>query len=192
MTWTSSPTTTSTGGAPKRPSSSTFQPDAFEDRVAAGEEAHEVRHLRAGHEPHPCPLGEAEQVEEPGRGHLFDHRRRRRGGAEAGVLVPRGREPVGGHRGGMAPADDEAEVARSRGRDEARLGGLRQIRDDGLRRESLLLERHAQAATKLGDAGRGPNRPAAEALEVAFRERRRRVEDLGVVHAPQDNVSIVG
>ena len=43
--------------------------------------------------------------------------------------VPGGRQPVGTHGGGHGAADDEAEVAGARERDDPRLGGLGQLLD---------------------------------------------------------------
>jgi hypothetical protein len=60
------------------------------------------------------------------------------------VLVPRAGQPVRSERGRQPAADDEAEIAPARHRDEAGIGGRGQFLDHLRRLERLVLQRHAQ------------------------------------------------
>ena len=60
--------------------------------------AGEVRHLTAGDESERGGLGQAEQLLQPGAGDLLDDACRGHRERLSGVLIPGGREPVGGDR----------------------------------------------------------------------------------------------
>ena len=98
--------------------------------VACRRHGREVGHRGAGGEAHRRLGRQAQQLDRPAPGDLLHHRGGRRGGIEAAVLVPRRRQPVGGQAGRQAAADDEAEVARPGGRDEARVGRAGQVGHD--------------------------------------------------------------
>jgi hypothetical protein len=87
----------------------------------------EVGHLGAGDQTHRHPGGQAEQLGQPGPGHLLDHAGRRAEHVEGGVLVPGRGEPVGGQGRRAGAADHEPEVAAAAGRDHARFGGGGQL-----------------------------------------------------------------
>ena len=80
-----------------------------QDRVAGCGQTGHVRHLAARHEREARGPGQAQQLEQPAAAHLLDDRRGRRHRVHAGVLVPGGREPVGGERRRDGAADHPAE-----------------------------------------------------------------------------------
>ena len=122
---------------------------ALEHAVARGGERRDAAHLRAGDEADRRIGRERQQLAHPFAHDLLDDRRRRPAHVEAGVLVPRRREPVARQRGWQAAADHEAEIPAARNRDDARVGGGRELLHDLLRLERLLLERYAQPRTQL-------------------------------------------
>ncbi len=78
---------------------------------------------------------------------------------ESGVLVPRRHQPVGGQRGGQRSADDEAEVARACGRDEAGFGAGGQRVDHRGGVLAMLGQRPAEDIADgrgIGAGGHGP------------------------------------
>ena len=80
---------------------------------------------------------------------LLDHRGRRTRRVHVGVLIPRGRQPVGGKGGRERAAVDEAEVARSRHPDQSGLGVESEAGDDVLRRLALVGEGPSEAREEL-------------------------------------------
>ncbi len=110
---------TRTRGAPCKPSDSTSQPASASTWWRAAASAVKFAIIPPVTKPTDALGREAEQVDDPAGRRLLDHRRRGRGDVEARVVVPAAREPVGGERGRVAPADDEAEVARAGNADEA-------------------------------------------------------------------------
>ena len=85
------------------PAAATSQPCAAQHLVARGGEAGEVGHGAAGDEADRAAGGQAEQVDQPALGEVLDRGVRRRDRPEAGVLVPRADQPVGGQRRGWVP-----------------------------------------------------------------------------------------
>ena len=134
--------------------------------VACRGEAGEVRHLAAGDEAVGDGRRQAEQLDEPGARNFLDHRRARPADVEAGVLVPRRREPVGAERRGHRPADHEAEVAPAGHPDDARLRGGGQLADDALGVARPLGQRPAQRGAQLLDGGGGEDRPVGQPGQV--------------------------
>ena len=88
-----------------------------------------VGHLAARDERERRARRDAEEILEPLARNLLDDRGRRAAHDESSVLIPRRGQPVGGEGGRKRPADDEAEVAAARDRDDARLGRERQLLD---------------------------------------------------------------
>ena len=72
----------------------------------------EVRHLAAGHEAEAAVSGKPEKILKPGADRLLDDGGGGAGDIQAGVLVPRRGQPVGGDGRRQRAADDKAEVAR--------------------------------------------------------------------------------
>lgn len=141
------------GGAPA---------ETLQHAVATGDDADEVRHRRTGRETDVGGRGQGEQVEQPPPGGLLD--RGRRGGreAEAGVLIPRAHEPVGGERGGQRPAHDPAEEPAGGDGHEAGLDDAHELVDDGGRVERLLLHRRRQLGEDLVGGRAERHGPGAE------------------------------
>ncbi len=147
--------------------------DASQDAVACRGERREVGHRRPGHEPDARLGRQPEQLDEPAAGDLLGDRRGRRDDVQAGVLVPGAGQPVGAERGRRAAADDEAEVARTGTRDEARVGGGRRaIR----RRRSRRTARPGadRPSPRAGRPGRPVHRPAGWRASPGTRRRSRR------------------
>ena len=141
-----------------------------EHRVARRREARDVRHLAAGDKTDAARRGHAEELDHPaGRDRLGDDERRRHRHA-ARVLVPGGGQPVGGHGDRQRAADDEAEVARTGGGDEPRVGVGSEIGDDGERVLPRDRQRPPQAGAQLLDARRRADRPCGEAVDVPARQ----------------------
>ena len=133
VAWACSPHRMRTGGAPMRPSSSTFQP-AFASTAWRAAARHVV--LAAWPpvtKPTLASAGSPKRSSAHADGDLLDGGGRRRQGVERSILVPRRDQPVGGQRGGQCAADHEAEVARACGGDQAGLGAGHQRVDDGCR-----------------------------------------------------------
>ena len=103
-----------------------------QDGVPARSQPGEVGHRRARREPHSAADRKAEEVDEPGAGHVLDRAVGRSQPAQARVLVPRADEPVGGEGGGVGPPDDEAEEPARRHGGEPGVTGLdEQVEDLG-------------------------------------------------------------
>ena len=139
-------------------------PCAGEDVMAGGGKRGRVGHLPAGDKRMRGVRGQPEQFLQPRAGDFFDDGCGRAGDVQAGVLIPRGREPVGRQRGGYAAADDEAEVASAGLGDDARVGGGGEMGDDGVRSSRFARE--------------GPTQGCAEILERHAWEDRPRVQRL--------------
>ncbi len=71
---------------------------AAQQLVARGRERGEVRHVATGDEADAGAGGQSEELEQPAPRGLLDDRRRGRHHVEAGVLIPRRSEPLGGDR----------------------------------------------------------------------------------------------
>ena len=156
---------------------------ALEHGVAARSQAGEVRHLPAGDEADAGRRRQGEEVEEPPGGDLFDHGRGRPAGVEAGILVPRRRQPVGGEGGGQAAANDEAEVARARAGDEAGLGRRRQMLDDGPRLAPPRGQRPAEGAPERGQVRPRPHGTVGKRVQELAGEIGDPAEQRGVAHS---------
>ena len=156
---------------------------AREHGVSARGQAGEVRHLTAGHEAHAAGGGEAEELEQPARGHLFRHGHGRAAGVQAGVLVPGRDQPVRGQRGGHAPADDEAEVARPRAGDQAGLGVGGQPLQHLRRVRAPRRQRPAQRRAQSGQVRARAHRPRGQPLQVPAGQGGRPRQQVGRAHA---------
>ena len=149
--------------------SATSQPARAQHRVAAGGEAGEVGHRAAGHEAHGAPRREAEQVEHPRLGDVLDRGVRRGDGAQPGVLVPGAGQPVGGHRGGVGAADDEAEEPAGRHGGQAGLAGLGEQVDDVVPVGRAVRQRAAEPLDDGGHVRLRRHRPVGQGVEPAER-----------------------
>ena len=140
-----------------------------------GRERGDVRHLAAGDERERRMRRQAEQIAQPAAGDLLDDGRRRAGDVEAGVLIPRRREPVGGER-------RRERRRRSRSRSSARSGSRRRparrprraraITSRGSRR--LVGQRPAERGAQAPRASTaGNDRPLVERVEEVRRHGRR-------------------
>ena len=109
----SAPMTTVIGGAPNNPSASTFHPTRFEHRMSRRGQRDEIRDRRAGDERAAAGARQIEHLEQPAQRRLLQPRRRRRDVVQAGVLIPRRRQPVRRQRNRQRSADDETEEARA-------------------------------------------------------------------------------
>ena len=79
--------------------------------MAGGGKTGEVGHLAAGRQAHARVSRQSEELQEPLADSFLRHCRRGADGVATAVLIPHGRQPVGGDRGIETPTDDEAEVA---------------------------------------------------------------------------------
>ena len=104
--------------------------DAAQHLVPCRRQRRHVRHRRTRDEADAGGARKIEQVEHPPGGDLLDRRHRGRQDVQAGVLIPRRREPVGGDRRRKAAAGHEAEVSRAGARDQAGLSGRGELLDD--------------------------------------------------------------
>ena len=134
-------------------------------------ERREVRHVAAGHEGNARVSGQAEQIDEPSPGDLFDDRCRRRHHKKRRVLVPGGRQPLGGHRGGQRAASHESEIARAAGRDETMLCGACEIVDYLGRIGWAGWQRRIEAGAQLWQCGCWPDRAIAARRDIDARDR---------------------
>ena len=96
-------------GRADQPAARDVPAGAAQHLVAGGGEAGEVGHRAAGDEADGAARRQPEQVEHPRLGDVLDGGVGRGERAQAGVLVPRADQPVGGQRRGVGAADDEAE-----------------------------------------------------------------------------------
>ena len=126
---------------------------AAQHAMPRGRQAGETRHLATGDEPGLGSRGQVEQVHQPPGGDVLDHRRQRRGRVDAGVLVPRRYQPVGGKRHRMAAADDESEVTRRAAGDRATRGLRGEQVQDASSVFAMLGQRRAQRGGDLILAG---------------------------------------
>ncbi|MEI2721554.1 MAG: hypothetical protein V9E87_15760 [Gemmatimonadales bacterium] len=145
--------------------------------MSTGRETAEVRDGGAGDE-RPGGVGrKAEQLRQPPERHPLDDRRPWRGAVEAGVLVPRRRQPVGRHADRQRATDHEAEEARAGHRHRGRRDHLIEPGEDigrcASRHRHRLIEFH-QAGHCRGIRGDGPG---IEPVEVSRRAGRRIKEE---------------
>jgi hypothetical protein len=117
---------------------------AGEHSAPCGGERGGVRGLPARHEADARARRQAEEVEDPLGGDLLDGRGRRGERVERGILVPCGDQPVGCQSGRQGSADDEAEVPRPGGRDDARVGAGGERVDHGFGGSTLVGQRPAE------------------------------------------------
>ena len=111
--WTSSPTTTVRGGAPKRPSDSTSQPARAQQRMAGGGQGGEVRHGSPGDHRAAGAFRQAKHLACPFERNLFQGDGRGRLHKKRCILIPGAHHPTGGERGGQTTAVHETEEAAS-------------------------------------------------------------------------------
>ena len=138
--------------------------DLGEHAMARGRERREVGHRRAGDEPDARPGRQPEQLDEPGAGDLLGDRGGRRERVQAGVLVPRARQPVGGQGGRQAA--HRRRTRSSAGRHSPRALGPRQ--PPGPRRptpDRTARPAAARPSPRGARRGRPPGRPGASASE---------------------------
>ena len=90
-----------------------------------------------------------EQLLQPPACDLLHHRRGRAADVEAGVLIPRRRQPVGGQRRRNRAADHEAEVPPARDRHDAGLRAHRELLDHLGGIAALVRQRPAEHAPQL-------------------------------------------
>ena len=154
--------------------------DPRQDGMPSRREGREVGHRGARHEADARPGGELEQLDEPaGRDLLRDGGGRRRD-VEGRVLVPGGGQPVGAERGRQAAPDDEAEEARSGGRDEPGVGGGGESLDDRDGIGRTVGQRPAHRGPECRQVDLPADRSLVERGEVVGRERRGAGQGLGV------------
>ena len=84
-------------------------PAARHEGVPRGRERGDVRHLRPGHEGEARVRRQGEERLEIRAADFLDDGRGWAAGVDAGVLVPRRREPIGGEGGGHGAADHPGE-----------------------------------------------------------------------------------
>ncbi len=106
--------------------------------LARRRERGDVGHLTARDEREGRLRRQAEQLEHPAPGDRLERRDGRCRLGEAGVLVPRGDEPVGSEGCRQRAADHEAEVAARAHCGETRLGGGRELVDERERVRALV------------------------------------------------------
>ena len=122
--------------------------------MACGCQAGEVRHGRAGHESDAGRERQSKDVARPCERDIFEDRGDGRHHSKAGVLVPGGRQPVGGQRGGQRTTNDEAEIAAAGAGDGGGRPALIQQRDHGGRIARLFRQRPAEFAEPGGVFGK--------------------------------------
>ena len=157
------------GGAPASPRSFTSQPACFSTWWRAAASAVTCAIWQPVTNPAETSVGQPQQLTEPVDADLLDDRCRGAGDVQARVLVPRGREPVGGERCGDAAADHEAEVAPARDGDGAGVGLGRELVDDGRGVRRLLGQRAAERRPQLLGRGSREDRPLVERVEEVGR-----------------------
>ena len=133
--------------------------------VAGGGQAGEVGHRAAGDEADRGVGGQAEQVQQPGRGDLLDGGARRGEPAQQRVLVPGGDEPVRRQRRGQRPADDEPEEPPRRHRRQPGVDGGGEVVDDVGRRRRLGGQLGAQRRDDVVDVRARRHRPVGQRAE---------------------------
>lgn len=156
-----------------------------EHGVPTGGEAHEVRHGPAGDEAEAGIGRQTEEFLEPSAGDLLDHGNRRRGRIVARILVPGRGQPARGHGDGEAPPDDEAEVAGTGARHEARFDRFHEILENPGRIVPLCRKCPAQRRAEYLGSDRHANGPGADSVQVGTAIARPKVEEIahrGVVH----------
>jgi hypothetical protein len=115
--------------------------DVGQHAMPRGGECGDVRHLAAGDERERHGRGQPQQVDQPCPGDLLERGGRRRRVREAGVLVPRGGQPVGGDPGRVRAAHHEREEARRVDRGQAGLGLADEVGDHVLHRDRPVAQR---------------------------------------------------
>ena len=140
-------------------------PDLGQDVVAGGGHRRRMRHLRARHERERPDVRQAQEVGDPGACDLFHDRRRRAGDVETGILVPGGRQPVGGERRRYRTADHEAEVPRARDRDRTGVTDCGELAHDLMRIGRAVGHRADEPRTELVHSHGGIDRTLGKALE---------------------------
>ena len=169
VTWRSAPTTTSTGGAPSRPSLSTSQPAAASTWWRAAARPVKLAICPPVTNPVLTRRRQPEQVGQPAGGDLLDRGRGRAEHEQAGVLVPGRGQPVGGQGGGQAAADHEPEVARPGRGDQPVVGQLGQLGDDLGGVAGAVGQRPAQPGQQLARARPCRHRPLRQAPHIPGR-----------------------
>ena len=168
-TCTSSPTTTRSGGAPKRPFASTSQPWRARSAWRAAPSPLRLAVVAQVTKPTPVLGGQAEHVDEPGDRRVLERGGHRRGDAQARRSGPTPREPARGRGRGQRPADDEAEEPRSR-RGEG--GGRTHVIEQSqhlIGGQTLLRQWRGETGEPIEGGGGGADAAVGEALEIAKR-----------------------
>ena len=107
-------------------------------------------------------MRERQEFAEPPARHLLDDRGRRASGVEAGVLVPRRRQPVRRKCGRNPAADHEAEVAAARHRDEPCITRCGERLDHGRGILRLVGKRNVEPLLQFGRRHLRKHRPVVE------------------------------
>ena len=140
-----------------------------EHGVTGGGERAEVRHRGAGYERARAAGRQAQGLQQPAQGDLFEEGRAGGCAIEHGILVPGAGEPVGGERDGQGAADDESEEPRA---GHAHGGGRADFVEEtqGFSRvASLGRPRQVKRAQPRDRPGRGHHRPGLKTLEITDR-----------------------
>ena len=109
-----------------QPADQVIPSDSVQQVVPSGSEAGEIGHRRARCEADITARRQAQQVEQPGSGHLLDGGRTRRRDAHAGVLIPGAGQPIRGECRRERAADDPAVEATGRAGEQPGLDGARE------------------------------------------------------------------
>ncbi len=97
--------------------------------VTGGRQGHRVGPLTTSHEAERRPRRQAQDLLQPGPGHVFDHRRRRRGHGVEGGLVPTAGQNIRGRSRLEGTTDHEPEVTRPGRADQGGLDRVGQLFD---------------------------------------------------------------
>ena len=144
-------------------------PGLPEHGVPGGGERAEVRHRGAGHERARAAGRQAQGLQQPAQGDLFEKGRAGGRAIEHGILVPGAGEPVGGERDGQGAADDESEEPRA---GHAHGGGRADFVEEPQGFGRIVRpgrERQVKRAQPRDRLGRGQHGPGLKTLEITDR-----------------------
>ena len=135
--------------------------------VAGGSKRRRMRHLRAGDERERCRRRDAEQIFEPRPADIFDDRFSGRGDIRRRILIPGGRQPIGGQRHRQRPADHPTEKARIGGAKNTGFGMTDKVVDNVLRGGWRLRQRAAELGAQFSNGCGGGDRAPVKRFDVA-------------------------
>lgn len=147
-----------------------------EHSVACDRKTSDVGHLRSGDEPDSCRGRQPQRVEHPGCGDLLENSHPRGAGVHTGHLVVGADQPVGRQRHRQRPPDDEAVIARSSRRDEARPEVAGQIIEHDVRRLARVGQRPVECQPELGGVDERPDMAAGQRTQPRAGDPARLVE----------------